>query len=159
MFKYKTFYIRKAVKDDASSVGSRLRKEDAIEMQSFHGNADPVETLEQGIELSTDQCWTIVKNDETPVAIFGVVPAKQGLYAAVWMMGTNDIKRISREFLRNCVDWMDRLHKNHPLIGNVVFAGNKLHIKWLKYMGFNFINKHSKLGTMGLPFYEFIHKG
>jgi Protein of unknown function (DUF2833) len=158
VFNYRTFSVRKATETDAIAIASELRKEDLIEMRSFHENVNPSVTLIEGVNLSTDQCWTILDTSQIPVAIFGVTPVIQGLYGAVWMLGTDRIRLISTEFLRKCLDWMPLLHKNHPLIGNVVFAGNKLHIKWLKYMGFSFINKYNKLGTMDLPFYEFVHK-
>ena len=38
----------------------------------------------------------------------------------------------------------------------VVDARNELHIKWLKFMGFKFIQRHENFGVAKLPFYEFL---
>jgi len=38
-----------------------------------------------------------------------------------------------------------------------VSLNNRIHVKWLKFMGFKFINKLDNFGSLGLSFYEFIH--
>jgi hypothetical protein len=158
ILEYRTVIVRKAEKEDAYFIGPRLRKADLIEIRSFHDeDSDPSDLLAQGMELSGDDCWTLTLKDGTPVAMFGVTNCNEH-FGAIWMMGTPQIKDIHREFLRHCKDWMPVLHQKYPLLGNVVYAKNDIHIKWLKFMGFQFIAKHKQLGNMDLPFYEFIHK-
>jgi hypothetical protein len=158
VLEYRTVIIRSATEEDADFISTRLRKADLIEMQSFHDECeDPADVLKQGIHLSGEDCWTMTLKDGTPVAIFGVTPCNEH-FGAVWMMGTKQIAEVHREFLRQCRDWLPVLHKKYPLLGNVVYAKNDIHIKWLRFMGFRFIKKHKNLGNMDLPFYEFIHK-
>lgn len=158
ILEYRTVIVRSATEEDAESISTRLRKADLIEMHSFHDEGeDPADVLKRGIYLSGEDCWTMTLKDGTPVAIFGITPCNEH-FGAVWMMGTNQITKIHREFLRNCRDWLPVLHQKYPLLGNVVYAKNDIHIKWLKFMGFHFIKKHKSLGNMDLPFYEFIHK-
>lgn len=158
ILEYRTVIIRSATEEDAEFISTRLRKADLIEMQSFHDECeDPADVLKQGIHLSGEDCWTMTLKDGTPVAIFGVTFCNEH-FGAVWMMGTKRISEVHREFLRQCKNWLPTLHKKYPLLGNVVYAKNDIHIKWLKFMGFQFIKKHKSLGNMDLPFYEFIHK-
>lgn len=158
ILEYRTAIVRTAEKEDAAFIGPRLRKADLIEMHSFHDDSiPPADILTQGIEASGDQCWTLTLKDGTPVSLFGVTHCNEH-YGAIWMMGTAKIHEIHREFLRCCKDWMPKLHQKYPLLGNMVYAKNDIHIKWLKFMGFHFIAKHKSLGNMDLPFYEFIHK-
>ena len=45
-------------------------------------------------------------------------------------------------------------HKRFDLLYNWVDARNKVHVKWLRWLGFIFINKHHN--DQGIPFYEFV---
>jgi hypothetical protein len=158
ILEYRIAIVRKTEEADIDFIAPRLRKADLIEMNSFHDECkDPADILKKGFYLSGDDCWTITTKDGTPVAIFGVTKVSH-FFGAVWMMGTNQIKDIHMDFIRHCRSWIPVLHEKYPLLGNVVYAKNDIHIKWLKFMGFRFIKKHKSLGNMDLPFYEFIHK-
>jgi len=67
-----------------------------------------------------------------------------------------DLKKISLSFIRNCKGVCDILQKDYQLLNNFVDARNTLHINWLKWMGFSFINKHQRYGVERRLFYEFV---
>ena len=153
--KYNTGTVRKAKIEDAFKLAAHLRAEDLIEIRSVHNDRPPYKSLIYGILLSGDDCWTIEDNDGNVVAIFGAAPTDTQL-GSVWLLGSNRIKDIQREFLRHSRYWVDKMHEKYPIMGNCVYAENHVHIKWLRWLGFKFIRKIDKYGNFGLPFYEFI---
>lgn len=55
-----------------------------------------------------------------------------------WMLLTNAVEDHKIEFLRWSKDLVKTLLKAYPAITNVVYAKNKLHIKYLKFLGAKF---------------------
>ena len=55
-------------------------------------------------------------------------------------------------FLRHRRDVTDVLTKDYKILFNYVDAQNELHIKWLKWLDFTFINRHEKFGFRKDPF-------
>lgn len=157
MFTYNTGLIRESREQDADHLGKFLREADLLEMKSFRQVTDPCIYLKEGIKASF-QCWTCTDKKGVPIFVFGVVPVIPNLYGAVWLMGTERIHEVKKEFIKDCKNWLPRLHQGFPLIGNFVYAENAIHVKWLKFMGFNFVGKKDNFGLLGLPFYEILHK-
>ena len=154
---YNTGKIRKATLEDADYLGSKLRPEDLLEIESFRPNTDPSEALAVGIESCGNRCWTATCLKNKPILIFGVAPVIPEQFGSIWLLGTPRIKEIQWEFLRNCRTILDELHEGFPILGNYVSLNNRVHVKWLKFMGFKFINRLDNFGSLGLSFYEFIH--
>ena len=50
---------------------------------------------------------------------------------------------------------IETLHQNFPVLHNVVDARNKLHIRWLKWCGFEFTHLHPAWGREKRPFLSF----
>jgi Protein of unknown function (DUF2833) len=147
--------VRRARIDDAFKLAANLRAEDLIEIRSAHNDRPPYKSLIDGIVLSGDECWTIEANSGEVIAIFGAAKAGDTV-GCVWLLGSAKIKQIQREFLRHSKFWVDKMHERYPILANVVYAENTVHIKWLKWLGFKFIRKIDKYGNFGLPFYEFV---
>ena len=145
-------HLRVATEQDCIYLSKRLRKEDYQEIKAVSG-LSPLISLLIGLELS-DVPLVICNKKNKPVAMLGVVP--QGLFGAIWMVGTEELKKISLSFIRNCKGVCEVLQKNYQLLNNFVDARNTLHINWLKWMGFTFINKHKQYGVERRLFYEFV---
>lgn len=147
-----------SVSDDAYSLFTRLRKADLEELKAGRG-VTPLEALLQGIHNS-DHCFTILNPWKVPLAIFGTVPTADPNYSIIWMLGSDELVDYKIEFLRRSRKWIDRLHllTKSPILGNWVDARNGVHIKWLKWVGCNFVNKLN-MGVEQLPFLEFMHLG
>jgi hypothetical protein len=74
---------------------------------------------------------------------------------AIWLLATKDLATIKIAFLKKCKEVVEVFHKKYRIICNFVDCRNQLHIKWLKWCGFKFINKQ-KWGVLQKPFYQFI---
>jgi hypothetical protein len=85
--------------------------------------------------------------------MLGVVPT--GVIGFIWMVGTKDLKKISLSFLRHSKKVCDVLKGKHQVLHNYVDKRNKLHITWLKWMGFTIL-KEVDYGIENRKFYEFI---
>ncbi len=80
------------------------------------------------------------------------------LTGAVWLLGSDALTQppLRRQFLVEGTVYLDTLHRFRPLLWNVVDERNTLHVRWLKWMGFTFINRHPYYGAEQRPFLEFV---
>lgn len=147
-------YVREARMADAFDLASRLRQADKDEVRAAAGLL-PVAALHEGI-LTSDPCHTMCKASGEVVAVFGVAPQPEPLLGGVWMLASPGLEDLQRPFLRKCRDWVDELNARYPILFNYVDARNTLHIKWLRWCGFTFINLHEAYGFERKPFYEFV---
>ena len=143
--------LRLASEIDCIYLSENLRKEDIQEIQAVTG-LPPLLSLLTGLKMSSVPL-VICNADCKPVAMLGVVP--NGLIGFIWMVGTDDLKKISLSFLRNSKDVCDVLKGKHQILHNYVDKRNKLHINWLKWMGFSIINEVN-YGIENRKFYEFV---
>ena len=144
-------HLRLASEIDCIYLSENLRKEDIQEIQAVTG-LPPLLSLLTGLKMSSVPL-VICNADCKPVAMLGVVP--NGLIGFIWMVGTDDFKKISLSFLRNSKDVCDVLKGKHQILHNYVDKRNKLHINWLKWMGFSIINEVN-YGIENRKFYEFV---
>ena len=144
-------HLRLASEIDCIYLSENLRKEDIQEIQAVTG-LPPLLSLLTGLKMSSVPL-VICNADCKPVAMLGVVP--NGLIGFIWMVGTDDLKKISLSFLRNSKDVCDVLKGKHQILHNFVDKRNKLHINWLKWMGFSIINEVN-YGIENRKFYEFV---
>lgn len=139
--------------EDAYLVAPRMRQEDINEVKAASG-LGPLEGLQRGIEASAE-CYTIWVGDN-PIGIFGVVPTGNESIGCVWMLGTDIIKEHQIEFLRKSIEWRDEFQNTYSVLFNNIDARNTLHIKWLQWLGFTFINQFPEYGAELRPFYQFV---
>ena len=91
-------HLRLATEVDCIYLSEHLRKEDIQEIKAVVGNLPPLLSLLIGHKLSAVPL-VICDAESKPVAMLGVVP--NGLIGFIWMVGTDDLKKISLSFLRN----------------------------------------------------------
>ena len=144
-------HLRLATEVDCIYLSENLREEDIQEIKAVTG-LPPLLSLLCGLKMSSVPL-VICNADCKPVAMLGVVP--NGLIGFIWMVGTDDLKKISLSFLRNSKDVCDVLKGKHQILHNYVDKRNKLHINWLKWMGFSIINEIN-YGIENRKFYEFV---
>lgn len=145
-------YMKVATEKDAVQLAKILRQEDIDEVKA-HSNVSGEEALLLG-----------VKNSEVPIGIYyedecvcilGAVPLKDS--ALIWLLASDKLfKNLRIPFIRNTKKILEVLNKKHKILHNHVDVRNKVHISWLKYLGFSFINKVEKYGYEQRPFYEFV---
>ena len=145
-------HFRLATFKDIQYLAPRLRYEDKREILASTGLL-PYEALLKGY-LENVIVFTIVNKKNIPVGIFGVNDCGSGV-GAIWLLASEDLTTAQISFLRQCRDVVKVLNTKYKILWNFVDCRNSLHIKWLKWCGFKFINKQ-KYGVLNKPFYEFI---
>lgn len=145
-----------SITDDAYSLAPRMREADKAELAAGRG-VPPLQALLEGVKASSP-CFTITNPWKVPLAIFGTVPTADSKYSIVWMLGSDELHPYKIEFLRRSRKWITRLHElsNSPILGNFVDERNKVHIRWLRWIGCSFVDKKI-MGVEHRPFLEFIH--
>ena len=145
-------YMAKASLEDCLSLGKKLRKEDQAEIKAL-ANLNGTQALSMGL-LHSNLCYSIFTKEDVICGMFGV-QGELNKDAAVWMLASNEIENITIPFLRQSREVINHLNKLHPLLHNVVDVRNTLHLKWLEWCGFTFINKQN-IGYENKPFYSFV---
>lgn len=145
-------YVKPSVPGDVEYLGARMRQADADEVMA-HSGRQPGEALQLGFEHST-ACRTGFYKDE-PMLMFGASYVDDNV-GMVWMLGSDLITKAWVPVLRQSRGWLQELHDEFDLLFNYVDARNTVHIKWLKWLGFSFINLHPEFGVGRLPFYEIV---
>jgi hypothetical protein len=148
-------YLTPTTVEDIDYLSSRLRKADKDECSAATGL--PVRDALYTGYLAGDVTLTLRNSKGLRVGICGVVSSQTTKGAGViWMTATDDIYQHQMTFLRKSKAALEYLSDGYLVLFNCVDARNHLHIKWLKWMGFTFIQKHEEYGAEQRPFYEFI---
>lgn len=153
------FKVRLSNKKDALSILNGMRDPDRREL----GVLDPsheygLKSLREGIRRS-EPCRTIHLNGK-PVGIYGAFPHRvNGIDVGVcWLLGTNDLlypKARKIQFIRESKERLYELHDHYPTLWNFIDSRNTLHLRWVKWMGFEIINS-VELGPDRVVFHEFV---
>ena len=145
-------HFRLSTLEDIKYLAPRLRRTDKEEILAGIG-ATPYHALLIGY-LECVVVFTIVNPKNKPVGIFGVTDCGDGT-GAIWLLATDELAKIQIAFLKECREVVKVLNKKYKILWNFVDCRNQLHIKWLKWCGFKFINKKN-YGVLNKPFYEVI---
>lgn len=146
--------VRPAHGDDVHSMAPRLRTEDVAEIVAFSGET-ALNALGRGY-VNSAKCFT-VEFEGRASAMFGVAESPiMPRFGTIWLLGTNDIPLFSRQFLRQSSEWLAEIMKGYDIVGNLVDERNESHIRWLRWLEFDFIARHPVMGHLGLPFLEFV---
>jgi hypothetical protein len=148
-------YTRKARLSDIRVVADNMRAEDVAEVKA-HSGALPDQALLASY-LHSQPCMSIVSRHGNVIGMWGVVPQGDKV-GRIWMLGTQamfDDEKDRRTFLRQSKEMIRELHHQFTLLFNEVDARNKVHVRWLRWMGFTFVRYRPNYGVEGRPFYEF----
>lgn len=145
-------HYREATVEDVRHVANNLRPADLREMLA-HGHKDVFATLLEGFVFSNPCNAMVDRNGET-FGLFGAVPNPQNEWsAAVWMMATPTLEKEALGFARGSRKILEEWSEQYRLLFNVVDSRNEVHLKWLKWLGFTFLNE---ININHVPFYEFL---
>jgi hypothetical protein len=125
--------LRPATMEDVAYVAYHLREADRIELALAQPDPPDVAVIE-GIAYSE---WTSVFCvNGVPAVVYGV--SKTGIdgCGSPWMVATDQIKSVSRGFLRASIAEVDRMQRGFGLLVNQVHRANDISIAWLKWLGF-----------------------
>ena len=125
-------------------MASNLRPDDRREVEEGHGL---VPTIHIPLASQKDNCiYFTVPNGET-AGIAGINKA-----GAVWMLCTDAIHDYPITFAREAKRFIDS--RPEELLWNIVDKRNTVHLKLLKYLGFEFL-KEITYGPNNLTFIQF----
>jgi hypothetical protein len=145
-------HIRQATIDDCIRMAPYLREADKAEIKA-HSGQEPLACLTEAFEDS-DYTFCIEHNGE-PIAIYGGVSVTKAV-GCPWMLGTDGIKHHWIWFLRHSEEIVWSVHQHYEVLYNVVDIRNQVHIRWLKWCGFEFRDIHPEFGVEKRPFQEFV---
>ena len=149
-------YQRPSVIDDVAYVAEGMRRPDVEEVMAQSG-LTPHQSLLYSFFMSKP-CMTIVGRHGRAIGMWGVVP--DGSTAGrIWMLGRCEMLTDVAdkwEFLRQSRIHLADLQSKYPVLFNFVDARNTVHLRWLRWMGFTFINQHNDFGPQQRTFYEFV---
>lgn len=148
-------YTRKSKPQDIAVVAANMRAADVAELKANSGQ--PPATSLLYCYMKGAPCMSICKPDDTPIAMWGATKDAEDV-GFIWLLGTDELvqnKAICLRFLREAKSYVDELLKTYRVLWNVVDARNKVHIRWIQWMGFTFIAEHPNYGAEGRLFLEF----
>lgn len=145
--------ITPTTRADCIELAARLRKADLEEISHSSG-LDPQDALLYSLAVS-DRCYTVKMDDEI-VLIFGV-GGTPGVAGCPWMLASDLLMQIKREFIKECRRVVLTMLDTYAYLENHVWAGNKIHIYWLEWLGF-VIEPPRPFGIDGEPFHRFYMK-
>ena len=147
-------YLRETTIDDIAFLAPNLRQADKNECQAATGRK-PYDVMADGLKWG-DKTLTMVAPTGIPVGLLGVGRSMIEDAGNIWLTATDDIEKYQMTFLRHSKRVLHELQQDYLVLHNFVDARNSLHIKWLKWMGFSFINKFENFGVEQRPFFEFV---
>ena len=146
-------YIRQATLADCIKLAPNLREADKEELLLSSGE-EPLEALISSLQASTE--FNAIINDQGQViGLFGVATVDEDL-GTPWLLGSDAIKDISKEFMCGSLAWIERVQDKYSILFNYVHEKNKVAIKWLRKLGFVFVQRIDDFGEGQAPFYEFV---
>jgi hypothetical protein len=146
-------YVRPTVVEDIQYVADNMRVEDVREVEAT--GFSPIDALNLGFNRS-DICLTMVGKEGTPAGLLGVAPSPMKYCGLIWLLGTPGIVSNTHAFLKHSKPVLTQLydHTQYELLYNFTHSANKLHHRWLKWLGFRAINSIMVEPSHEL-FYEF----
>lgn len=143
-------HVVDAAPEHVQYVAPRLRPEDRDECLA-HG-ANPLLALYTSV-AGSERAWAAIGKDGKPFALFGIGRGYSESDRSIWLLATPEIKDNAITFLKQSRWWVDQLNAVHPLLWNWTYSRNELHIAWLRWLGFTFINR----GPLVADGPDFIH--
>ena len=137
-------FIKPCTLEDAYQVASNLRPDDYREITEGHGL---VPTIHIPLSISNGESVSFIVPDGRIAGVAGV--CRNG---AIWMLTTPAIEDFPVTFAREAKRFVDS--RKEEILWNIVDKRNTVHLKLLKFLGFEFI-KERPHGPNNLTFIEF----
>lgn len=127
--------IVKAEIADAEFIAAHLRAADVLELSLARSGVSPLQAIKESVALSN---WCkVIKVCDQPVVIYGLCPGEHASIGVPWMVATDGIAQITRQFVRGSIREAADMLSQYPYICNMVHRENKLSIRWLHWLGFH----------------------
>jgi len=145
-------HLRKATLKDFKYVVNNMRVMDKMEAH-YQTGMKPEDAL-SFTYMGSEVNMAIANDNDEPIGLCGV--QNDG---CIWCVATDDLysnKKYRIQLIRQGREWVDNLLGSYKILYNYVYAENTSAIKWLKSLGFTFVNYHKEFGLQQKPFYEFL---
>jgi len=145
-------HLRKANLQDLRYVADNMRDVDKLEAL-YQTGQEPRQALQLSYMCSNVN-MAIADDNDQPIGLCGVVSG-----GVIWMVATDKLfenKKYRIQLIRKGRKWVEALLKKYKVLYNFVYAENDYAIKWLRALGFTFINYHEKYGKQSKQFYELL---
>lgn len=147
--------VRPATIKDIRTVTEGMREDDAREARAL--GYDPKAALASSC-IYSDKVFAVVDDKDNAVALFGVGPHVldgEVTVGCCWLVGTDGFPGVALKGARIVPGWVNELHTDYPVLWNWVDCRNRVHVRWLKWLGFEFLNTAPR-GKNGELFHQFI---
>lgn len=142
--------VKPANPADVFHVANELRDEDAREV-TLATRRDPYTVVCESARMSNT---VVVKVDGEPVALAGAAYTAEKSCGLVWMLCTPGVSRAPRRILKEARRWLETQHETYDVLCNRAWAGNALHLGWLRLLGFTLMPPVLVNGAEFIPFYR-----
>ncbi len=149
-----TPHFRLAKLDDVYDLAPRLRLADVEEIHDAAG-LTALSALEFSFKNAIE-VNSMIADDGEIIGMFGVNPTADPLLASAWMLCSDRLPEFKKEFLPQSLEWVKETNDKYPILFNYVAKSNLKAIRWLKYLGFTFVQLIEHYGYGQKPFYEFV---
>jgi RimJ/RimL family protein N-acetyltransferase len=147
-------HYRPSKTEDVYVLAPKLRKQDIDELEASSG-LDPMEALSYSFH-GEGESNSIIAPDGEVIGMFGVGPTLDPLVGVPWLLASPRLPEVSREFIPQSLEWVKQKNEEYPMLYNAVDVRNTVAIRWLRYLGFTFIQRIEEYGIGKKPFYEFV---
>jgi len=150
--------VRPSHSRDPQDLAPFMRQADADELMAACG-ATPLQGLTNAYEVS-ELCLTAELDGEI-VAMFGVATDEEvsdeiGIhYGNIWYLGSPESVSNAKLFMRESRSWLKSLEQRYDGLGNMVHSQNEKHVRWIRAMGFKFIDTIEDYGEENHTFLRF----
>lgn len=141
-----------ARENDARYVANHLRTADFLELTLWQPDAPPEQSVMDSVSAS--EWCDVVKVDDVPVLLYGLCSSASPQIGVPWMVATQGIRLISRQFLNGCAERVLQMQDAYPLLYNQVHRENTISINWLRWLGFTVVEKPTGNGGEFFDFYK-----
>ena len=142
--------IRYATLKDANYVAQNLRPEDREELAGL--GHTPLQVV-LGY-LFCEETFAFTNYDEELAGIGGLIPDEDG-GAYIWVLCTPAVSKLSVTFFRRAKEWLEENSKDYTMVYATCDTRNKLHHRFLKYLGFKALRAVPQL-PYHIPYYEVV---
>lgn len=154
LYKDGDFSIAETDINDIIYLKDHLREEDVQEIIAM-SNSNPGREL--ALCWSTSMlCHTMFLGDK-PIAMFGLIEDAAGERANLFFLGTADLEKTKKAFLKSCRVFVAAMLKIFPELYNYVDARYEKSVRWVRWLGAE-VKDAVPYGANGMPFHEITFK-
>ena len=150
-------YVREARVSDCEALAPKIKQEDIDEIKASD-NVTPLEGLTAPFKIKGHKTYSMIgTKEEGIIGMFGTVPSLDNpTYGIIWMLGSDEIKNHTKQFLKECPTWIAEASKDYKYVFNFIDIRNQTSRVWLRWLGFKEIRLVNNYGYGKLPFIQFM---